>query len=189
MNNRTDTLKQYVSDMLAVERHIHEPVKRQRDDENTRQHPQAHQLLTQLESILDEHIANLERHLESLGGSVASPVKDAVTSVAGVAAGLYDKMRSEKLSKMLRDDYTALSLAAISYTMLHTTGLALNDQRTADLSLRHLQHWTPMIVQISEIIPGVVVKELTDDVPSISTSVTQQAVRNTQQMWSREAVS
>jgi hypothetical protein len=40
---------------------------------------------------------------------------------------------------MLRDDYTALNLAAIGYHMLHTTGMGLQNQATADLALRHLK--------------------------------------------------
>ena len=46
---------------------------------------------------------------------------------------------------MLRDDYTALSLAAISHTMLHTTGLALQNQPLADLAQRYLKDITPII--------------------------------------------
>jgi hypothetical protein len=186
MSERQETLQQYVSDMLALERHIHEAIRRQRDDENVRRHVEAHTLISRIEALLDEHIEHLERHVQSLGGEPMAPVKNAVTAVAGVAAGLYDKVRSEAVSKMLRDDYTAMGLAAISYTMLHTTGLAMTDHQTADLALRHLYHWTPLIVEISEIIPLVVVRELADDGAMLSPQVGQEAVRNTQQAWSRE---
>lgn len=145
-------------------------------------------MISQIEATLDEHIEHLERHLKALGGSDSSPVKSAVSAVAGVVAGLYDKVRDEKVSKMLRDDYTALSLAAISYTMLHTTGLALAAAETADIALGHLQHWTPLIVNISEVIPLVVAKELAEDPGQVSPNIGQQAVRNTQTAWSREAV-
>ena len=67
---------------------------------------------------------------------------------------------------MLREDYTALSLAAIRYHMLHTTGLALQDQAMADLALRHLKDWTPIIVEISQAVHPVVVQELRDVVLS-----------------------
>lgn len=187
MDDRKEKLQQYVSDMLALERHIHEPIKRQRDDDTVRNFNEAHQLLSKMEAMLDQHIENLEQHLESLGGEPSSPVKDTVSAVAGVAAGLYDKMRSDPVSKMLRDDYTALNLAAISYTMLHTTGLALMDQQTADLALRHLKHWTPFIVEISEIIPQIVARELADEGATFNAQVGQQATRNTQQAWTREA--
>jgi hypothetical protein len=186
MSDRKDTLQQYVSDMLALERHIHEPIKRQRDDERVRKHPETHQLLSRAEAMLDRHIEHLERHLETLGGEPASPVKDAVSAVAGVAAGLYDKVRSDPVSKMLRDDYTALNLAAIGYTMLHTTGLAMTHHQTADIALQHLTDWTPFIVEINEIIPRIVVRELADEGAMVGAQVAQEAIRNTQQAWSRE---
>ncbi len=188
MNHQKETLQQYVGDMLAVERHIHEAVRRQRDSEKAAKFPEAQNIFTRIEAYLDEHIEHLEQHLESLGGKGASPIKEAVTAVAGVVAGIYDQMRDEKISKMLRDDYTALNLAAISYTMLHTTGLALADHQTADIALRHLKHWTPIIVDISEVTPLVVAQELAEDMPGINASVGREAAENTQQAWSREAV-
>jgi ferritin-like metal-binding protein YciE len=189
MSDRKETLQQYVSDMLALERHIHEAVRRQRDDSKVSPHVEAHQLISRIEAALDEHIEHLEEHLESLGGEPTSPVKDAVSAVAGVAAGVYDKMRSDPVSKMLRDDYTALSLAAISYTMLHTTGLAMTDHQTAEIALEHLGHWTPLIVEISEVVPLVVARELADEGGMVNAQVGQEAVRNTQQAWSPEAIS
>jgi hypothetical protein len=104
--------------------------------------------------------------------------------IAGVAAGLYDKVRHDPVSKMLRDDYTALSLTAISYTMLHTTALALQKQPLADLAQRYLKDITPIIVDISQVIPGVVLKDLEDNEVMIDRAVGQEAVRKTQQAWS-----
>ena len=45
-----------------------------------------------------------------------------------------DKLRAEEVSKDFRDDYTALSLSNVSYTMLMTTCIACNDNETADLA-------------------------------------------------------
>jgi len=84
---------------------------------------------------------------------------------------------------MLRDDYTALNLATIGYTMLHTTGLALNDQATADLALRHLREYTSIVMEINQVIPSVVVAELRDDGGVINESVVQDAVANSQMAW------
>jgi ferritin-like metal-binding protein YciE len=188
MSNRNETLQQYVSDMLAVEKHIHDAVKRQRDSEKASKFPEAHSIFSRIEAQLDEHIEHLEQHLEMLGGNGASPIKEAVSAVTGAVAGVYDQVRDEKVSKMLRDDYTALSLASISYTMLHTTGLGLTDHQTADIALRHLKHWTPIVVDISEAIPLVVAQELAEDIPGVSANVGREAVENTQEAWSREAV-
>lgn len=188
MSDRNDKLQQYVSDMLSLERHIHDAIRRQRDDDKVQRHHQVQNLLSRAESTLDEHISHLEKHLDAIGGNSASPIKEAVSAVTGAVAGIYGQVRDAQVSRMLRDDYTALGLAAISYTMLHTTGLALNSQETADIALRHLHHWTPMIVEISEVIPLVVAEELGEDVSGIDPSAGQEAVRNTQGAWSREAV-
>jgi hypothetical protein len=84
---------------------------------------------------------------------------------------------------MLRDDYTALNLATVGYTMLHTTGLALNDQATADLALRHLREYTSIVMEINQVIPSVVVADLREDGGVIDESAVQMAVANTQKVW------
>jgi hypothetical protein len=188
MGERQDALQQYVSDMLALERHILEALERQSGDARVETMPEASRVIRAIEQMNRSHVGELEGHLGRLGGDAFAPVKEAVTAILGVAAGLYDKVRPDAVSKMLRDDYTALSLAAISYTMLHTTGLALNDQATADLALRNLRDITPKIVEISEVIPLVVARELADVGEMVDTSVGPAAVRNTQQLWSREVV-
>jgi len=184
--DRQDVLQQYVGDMLAVDKHIHEAIRRQRDDANMQEHSDAHHLVARIEATLDQHIEELEQHLERLGGSTSSPVKDAVSSALGAVAGMYDKVRSTTAAKMLRDDYTALNLAAISYTMLHTTGMALHDQTTANLALRHLQALTPLITGINRVVPLVVAYELIKDEVDVDTTVGPEAVRLTQQAWSAE---
>jgi hypothetical protein len=84
---------------------------------------------------------------------------------------------------MLRDDYTALSLASMGYTMLHTTGLALRDQTTADLALRNLNHYTDIIMELAELIPQAVVDDLRDEVGMVNEAAAQEARRNTQRTW------
>jgi hypothetical protein len=184
MSERNETLRNYVSDMLAVEQHIHQAIRRQEEDESIQRFPEAAAIISRAEATLDTHIAALESHIEMIGGDPVAPAKEAVTGVLGVAAGIIDKLRSQTVSKMLRDDYTAISLAAISYHMLHTTGLALRSQPTADLAQRHLEDWTTIIMEISEAIHGVVVGELQDDDDLVvDTSVALQSQYATQQAW------
>src|SRR5215211_1421970 len=184
MRDAKDILQQYVSDMVSLDEHIHEAIKRQLDDDRLKHFPEASKVVNTLHRTLDTHIIGLKGQLMSLGGEASGPVKEAVSAIAGVAAGLYDKVRHDPVSKMLRDDYTALSLAAISYTMLHTTGLALQNQPIADLAQRYLNDITPLIVDISQVIPGVVVKDLEDNQVLVDQAVGQEAVRKTQAAWS-----
>jgi len=182
MEKRQATLRQYVSDMLAVEKHIHEAVRRQKADESVQKQPQAGQLINRIEQTLDDHIAGLESHVKTLEGS-SSSLKDAVTTALGVVAGLYDKVRAKEVSRDLRDDYTALSMAAIGYTMLNTSALALGDSRTADLAVRYLKDWTPLITGISRVIPLVVAYELTESHPNLDMSAGPESLRKTQEAW------
>ncbi len=185
VDERKDTIQHYVGDMITAEKHIHEAVKRQVDDESVKQQPEASAVINKISMVLQSHINQLEHHNEQLGASSAG-LKDAVASTLGVMAGLYDKVRTKQTSRMLRDDYTALSLAAISYTMLHTTALALNYPTTADVALRNLKDITPLITQISQVIPQVVTRELSEDHPSVSATSGQEATHNTQEAWSAD---
>lgn len=151
--------------------------------------PEAHAFVQKTEALLQNHMDKLEAHLESLGGSAAKPVKEAVTAVLGKAAGVIDNIRqNDKISANLRDDYTALNLTAMSYTMLHTTGLALKDQATANLAQKHLMDLTPLITQLNEMMPKIVAHELQDEGENVDPSVSTLAIQNTQKAWTGEHV-
>lgn len=186
MRDNNDILQQYVSDMIALNKHILEAVERQLEGDYLDKYPGTRPVVNSIKTALTKHVSGLTTQVESVGGEASGPVKDAVSTIAGVAAGLYDKVRHDPVSKMLRDDYTALSLASISYTMLHTTGLALKHDAIADTAVRYLKDLTPIVVEISKIMPKIVVKDLADEEVSIDASVGGQAVSNTQEAWSRE---
>ena len=186
MRDNKDILQQYVSDMIALDKHILEAVERQLEGDYLDKYPGARAVVSSIKTTLSSHVDGLTAQVESVGGEASGPVKDAVSTIAGVAAGLYDKVRHDPVSKMLRDDYTALSLASISYTMLHTTGLALKHNAIANAAVSNLKDLTPIVVEISKIMPSIVVKDLADEDVSINTAVSGQAVSNTQEAWSRE---
>jgi ferritin-like metal-binding protein YciE len=189
MSKQRETLQKYVGDMLSVERHIYDAISHQKDDADFKNFPEAQAFVTKTETLLGSHISKLESHLKSLGGSPSKPVKEAVASVLGKAAGVIDNVRqNDKISTDLRDDYTALNLAAMSYTMLHTTGLALQDPQTAELARTHLMDLTPLITRLNEIMPEVVARELKDEGENVDASVGKQAIQNTQRAWTHEHV-
>ncbi len=188
-SQQRSTLQNYVGDMLALEKHLLEAVKHQREDENANRYAEAVNLIGKIEGVLHGHVAETEQHLGTLGGDPGSGIKAAISTVAGIAAGVIDRVRPvNTVSKMLRDDYAGLGLDAIGYTMLHTTGLALKSAATADLALRHLTDLSPLIVEISEVIPLVVARELADDGEAVDSTVGPEAVRNTQTAWKNEVV-
>jgi ferritin-like metal-binding protein YciE len=183
MSERQDTLQQYVSDMLAVERHILPALENQSKDDRYAKYPEARRLVNKIEATIRSHIDGLEQHLKRLGGDPASPIKSAVTAALGVAATLIEKVRTDPVSKDLRDDYTVLSLTSVSYTMLHTTGQALQDEATADLAVNFLRDYTPLIAEINEVVPLVVVSELRDETELLEPDAAKRAIKRTQEAW------
>lgn len=187
MKDNREEIRPYVADMAAVEKHILEALERQHKDDTFKDFPNALGLVDRLATLLKTHVESLETHLGGLpGGGVAATVKETVAGVLGGLAGVYDKVRKDKVSRALRDDYTALSLAAVSYTMLYSTGLGLHQGTTADIALRHLKELTPFVMELAQIIPQVVLKELSFEGYDVDFSLTPQAVRATQEAWNPE---
>ena len=183
-DDRTEAIQKHLADMQAVEKHILEAVQRQREEDVVRNDLEANKLLIEVERSLNAHVEALTNLSKQYDGEGESALKKAITAAAGVVAGLYDKVREHELTRMLRDDYTALSLAAMGYTTLHTFGLAVKEQRIADLALNHLKDLTPLMVEISKVLPAVTAREVAaeNDFP-VDASVGEEAVRNTQTAW------
>jgi hypothetical protein len=85
---------------------------------------------------------------------------------------------------MVRDTYTALGLASISYHMMYTTALGLQEERLAALALDHLKDLAPHVVDLSKTVCLVVAHELSEENKLIDPAVGQEAVRKTHEAWS-----
>jgi ferritin-like metal-binding protein YciE len=133
--NATEAVNSYITDMLALEQHIQKAINGQIEDLDE-DYPDVVGHLRVVEREVEGHIENLkvlvERRAEG-GQALADVVKRAGSAILGAGAAAVDFVRNEKLPKNLRDDYTATSLAAIGYVMLHTTALSLGDREVADL--------------------------------------------------------
>jgi hypothetical protein len=92
-------------------------------------------------------------------------------------------VRKTKVSKNLRDDYTALGLASISYTMLHATALGLGNNSVATLAQRNLAEIAPIIVRISTAISAVVLQELRDDGETVAVDAAAVSAQITHEAW------
>jgi ferritin-like metal-binding protein YciE len=183
MAETMDTLRGYVNDMLAVERDIHAAFRRHKEDRGAKTYPEAAAVLQTIEDRIDLHIASLERGLERLGEGESS-LKAAVGAVLGAVAGVYGKLRDDRVSRMLRDDYTALCFACVCYEMLHTTALALGHREIADLALEHLRDYTPSVMALGELLPEVVTEELRREGKiAAGEPVARVAAENTREAW------
>jgi len=176
-----NTVQQYVGDMIALETHIEEAIDRQLDE--VKDNPAADAAVKQFHQTAKGHRDSLKAHLKSLGGSESSPVKNAVAGLFGAAAGMIDKVRTETVSKLLRDDYTAFNHAAIGYVMLHTTAHALTQPSTADIAARHLRDYAQAVQKINQIMPGVVIWELRKDGHMVDPSAETHSVQSVNEAW------
>jgi hypothetical protein len=183
-NDANQDLQAYVSDMMAVETELHEAFRRQKHSETVKRVPAAASVIGRAEDTIDQHLAALRTCLHRLGSDEPT-LKNAVTGVMGAAAGIIDKLRGDSpVSRTLRDDYSAICFATVCYEMLHTTALAMRDSETADLALRHLADYAPVVMEMTETMPQVLVAELSAGGKiSPDSDVAATAVRNTRQAW------
>lgn len=176
----------YVNDVLALERLIKEAITNQSKDTNVCDDFETSALLNQISASTETRMKDLKELSDSLGGGAAT-IKETVAAMAGVFAGLYDMVRKHPVSRMLRDDYTALALAATAYSMLYTTGVALNNEDVAAVAKRGLRQVAPLVLQVSHLIPAVVVAELADSHPEMNHTAIEDAREATSCAWSPDS--
>lgn len=176
-----DTVKKYVGDMIALESHIEEALDHQVD--KVTEPADAVAAVRRFHTMVKSQRDALKSHLQSMGGEEGSPIKTAVSTVAGVTAGIIDKVRPEALSKALRDDVTAFTHAATAYHMLHGTALMLGEQATADLAERHHRAYADAVQDINQMVLNVVALELEKDGHKINRSVVQKATQDMNRNW------
>ena len=162
----TEAINSYLTDMLALEEHILVAITAQVKDFND----EAQVLVVALDTIqvtAEQHVTSLKEIIQErnagAANSIAEAVKRAASVLAGAGAAAVDLVRTEKLPKNLRDDYTAFSLATVSYVMLLTAAKSLNDQPVAELAERHLKHYTKVVMKLNNILPSAVIAELRDE--------------------------
>lgn len=155
------TIADYVGDMTALEAHIEEALDRQLKE--TKDDPVAHAAVQKFHDTVKAHRDELRALQEETGSTAGNPIKDAGAALLGKAAGVIDLVRTEGISKSLRDNYAAFSLAAISYSMLYTTSAGLGDKRVASIAEKNLTDYAAAIERINEIMPEVVARELEKD--------------------------
>ena len=161
-----EAIHSYVTDMLALEDHIEKAIMAQVEDFEG-DYPAVGASLREMHRTIERHIVTL-RGLEDARDAgprldVADFIKRAASTVAGFGAAAIDLVRTEKLPKNLRDDYTAFSLATIGYVMLHTTARSLGDDRVGAIAETHLQDYAGMVMTLTDLIPSTVIALLREE--------------------------
>jgi hypothetical protein len=185
MKENKKILHKYTSDMMGIERHLLEIVGYQKSDGRMRDYMEAIDIVGKIQQVLQTHIRALEKYVEDLDVDTSeSTLKKAGTKVSGMATGFYNLMRQEdSVSRNLRDDYAALHMAAISYTMLHSLALSHHDNALADISENNLRDITTLAIEMSRVIPAVLIKELSFEGKAPDITVIEKAIENTQAAW------
>lgn len=187
MSDTQHSLQTYISDMLALEQHVRVPFETQLADDDLSSYATAQTLLRQLSDVSNTHIDALKALLAQEGGHEAGPVKDAVSATAGFFAGAIDKMRKTKVAKSLRDDYTALSLCCVSYSMLLSTANAYGKPEVVQLAQRHMRDYSQILMAISDAIPEVVIRDLQETGLSASGAAVEESRSQIEQVWRSSA--
>jgi ferritin-like metal-binding protein YciE len=184
--DRNEAINSYISDMLALEDHIEKAVRGQLED--LKDYPEVVAELRQIHRKVEHHISDLRGLSERRqAGGVKETVKRAGSAVLGAAAGVIDLVRTEGLPKNLRDDYTALSLASVAYTMLHTTGLSLGDQEVADLARQGFADYAEAVTRLQGVIPAAVVGYFKQEGLPVREDVLPEVRRTIEEVWQSQS--
>jgi ferritin-like metal-binding protein YciE len=184
--DKNTAINSYITDMISLEDHIEKALKGQVND--LKDYPDFGNEVRQILRLVEHHLSDLRALADRRkAGGVAETVKRAGAAVAGVAAGVIDMIRTEGLPKDLRDDYTALSLATISYAMLYTTATALGEREVAELAQQHLRDYAGAVNRLNTLVPASVVRFLSQEGLAVQESVVPEVGRVLKAAWEGEA--
>lgn len=179
-----DKLNTYTNDLLTYNNHFLSAVRSQKTSEKVKS-TKAVSILHDIDIALTTQINELEKFDDLIDDSKTEALKEKVASLFGSIAGNIDTIRKDPVSKILRDDYTALSMLASGYTMLHTAALTYERKELAEYAQDSLSRVAQLITETSQIIPYIVAEELSDDSSKIL-EIAEKSLEETQKAWNVE---
>lgn len=156
-------IAKYVEDIHSLLGHGIEAISHQVSEAQMADHPEALAVVKDFKASLERQLAASDQRMKALGTSPTTGIQDAAAGVAGVVAGIYNKVRTEAVSKSVRDDYTFLSHTSIAYLMLMTTARSLGDHDTEELGEAGYRDCARMVMAVDRVMPKLVVQELQGD--------------------------
>lgn len=161
-----EAIDSYITDMLALEEHIVTAVQGQQESLKS-EHPEFGGVLRHVETSATAHVSTLKALMDTrkvnTGGVIAGAVKMASSAVLGVGAAAIDLVRTERVPKNLRDDYTVLALATVGYAMLFTTATSLGDASVASVAAAHHKHYAQASMSLHHVAPASVLALLAEE--------------------------
>lgn len=186
-DNSRKYIAKYVEDLHSLVTHGLQPISHQVNEARSRDHGDAAQFIADLQRTLQEHERSLSARMHALGTSPTTGVQDAAAAIAGVVAGIYNQVRTEAVSKSVRDDYTFLGHCSISWLMLMATARSLGDHETEELAEQGYRDCARLSMGIDRLMPTLVFEELKQD-GFAAQNVADWAQRIVSEAWTREQV-
>lgn len=181
-----EAINSYITDMLALEEHILTAVQGQQEDLKG-DHPKFAGVLKDLEKSAERHAKELKTLVKmrdiSGGGKIAGAFKKAGSVVLGVGAAAIDLVRTERVPKNLRDDYTVVALATVGYAMLFTTATSLGDNAVATTAASMHKDYAKASMDLHHVVPVSVLDLLVDEGLAAETSVLKAVNKELDSHW------
>lgn len=174
----TKSIENYTTDLYELIKHTQAVVRTQKNSDQIMD-PKSVDLLHNIDIAFTNQINDLE-DFGILNEGTKKTVKDKLAKATGKIAGFIDAARDDAASKMLRDDYTALSMIASGYTMLHTFALAEENDELVNFTQESLTRVAQLITETSKVLPHIVADEIE------ASDIAEQAEENTQKAWNPE---
>ncbi len=175
-----ELLRGYVGDVVAIDSSIEAALDRQlaMAKGDALMAPVAREFHDTVRDQRNAMISLRDAMAEGDDTSSGNSLKEKGANVLGAVAGVIEKVRSEGLSKALRDDYNSFSMAAIGYTMLLTTAKAMGSSDVAVAAERGLRTYASGIQKINQVMPAVLVAELDGDEGVVNNPAAAEDVRS-----------
>ena len=174
----------YTNDLLNFNKHFQSVVRSQKTSD-TLNNTKAVDLLHNIDIALTTQINDLENFENLIEDSKFEFFKEKAATLFGTIAGNIDSLRKDPVSKMLRDDYTALSMLSSGYTMLYTAALVNENESLAEFAKHSLERTAQIITDINQTLPFVVAEELSGNSEEVQ-SIAEKALTETQKAWKSE---
>lgn len=191
-NEQEKILRKYAESILALEKFILESVNKYlAANEDVLKKSNLEPLniaMNKVQKICSKQVSELKELVDDLEGGVISDVKTSIASATSIFSGLFSRLRSDQLAKMLRDTYIGLSSLSCGYSMFYTSALAMDNEAIAESALDRLKEITPLVVKLSELLPLAVMTDMDNSLAHKHPAMERLAKMATQEAWAGEHV-
>ncbi len=182
-------LRQQLCETCALEHFLIEVLAMQQLEPSLQRQGAALKLVAGALAMVHQHTTHLSALLETFPGGHEEFIRVA-SAQAGRFLGFVDNQNPDRgCVRMMSENYTLLHQVAMDYTVLHSTGLVLGDAATAGLALMHLREVTPLVMEISELMPTLVFDQLSAEFLGLDPAACEAARANTRHTWETGASS